>query len=117
MKQKLIDALIPLGFPVLLKGTIAPKDYPDDIILFWNFSSENTSFENGDYVTNWGFEIRYLSNNPLNVENNKKLILKTLKDAGFIADGKGYDIATDTSTPTVTGWGCDFYFLEVNNNG
>lgn len=113
MKQKLIDVLTSLGFPVYLKNTVLAKDLPEDVILFWQFSSSDNSYDDDDHVTTWGFEISYLSTNPQNVEDNKKLIRKTLKDNGFIADGKGYDLTTDITSTCHTGWQCDFYFMEV----
>ena len=115
MKQKLIDALFPLGFPVLLKNTILAKDMPDDLILFWQFSSSDECFDDSDHMTTWGFEVTYLSTDPQRVEDNRKIIRKTLKEAGFIADGKGSDIITDTGSTSHTGWQCDFYFMEVDN--
>lgn len=113
MKQKLIDILSEFGFPVVLKYSVAPKDYPKDIILIWNFDSSNTQFEDAEYATEWGFEVTYLSDNPLNVEKNQKLISKKLKDNGFVADGNGCDVITDISVSSHTGWRCDFYFTEV----
>lgn len=113
MKQKLIDVLSGFGFPVLLKYSVAPDDYPSDVILFWNFDSDNTAYENSDYISRWGFEVTYFSTSPANVEKYKTLIRDELKKNGFVSDGNGYDIATDTSTSTRTGWRCDFYFMEV----
>lgn len=113
MKQKIIDALASLDVPVMLKNTILAKDLPDDLILFWQFSSMDESYDNMDAVTRWGFEVSYLSTDPQKVADNSKAIRGLLKDAGFIPDGKGYDIVTDIGSTSHTGWQCDFYYMEV----
>lgn len=112
MKQKLFDILSSLGFPVYLKNTSFDEQCPDDFILYWQFSSTDEAYDNEDHVTTWGFEVSFLSIDTLKVEETKKLIIKTLKDNGFIADGKGYDFTTDIGSTKHTGWQCDFYFME-----
>lgn len=114
MKEFLITTLEPLGFPVFQEGTLAPKDYPETFITFWQFDSSNLSYSNDDMVTEWGFNIRLFSKSPRVVEDNKKLILKTLKEAKFIPDGKGFDFSYSVETQHL-GWSVDVYFLEVNN--
>lgn len=116
MKEDLIRTLEPLGFPVILEGTLAPKSYPETFITFWQFNSSNSSFDNDDAVTEWGFNIKLFSTSPTVVEENKKLVLKTLKQSGYIPDGKGFDFAFDSETRHL-GWSVDVYFLEVNENG
>lgn len=113
MKQYLIDTLTPLGYPVLLEGSIAPKEYPESFITFWNFYSSNTSFDNDDMATEYGFNIRFYSTSPSVVEETKKLILKTLKNAGFIPDGRGNDFTFNSETQHL-GWSVDVYFTEVH---
>ena len=112
MKSKLIEILSEFGFPVILKYAIAPADYPQDIILIWMFDSSNTQFENEEFMTEWGFEITFISSVPDNVDKYQKLILSKLKENGFVADGNGCDFATDSISGR-TGWRCDFYFMEV----
>lgn len=114
MKELLIETLKKLGFPVLLESTLSPKDYPDTFITFWQFDSSNSSYDNDDMVTEWGFNVRLYSKSPTLVEENKKLILKTLKEAKFIPDGKGFDFTYEAETQHL-GWSVDVYFLEVNN--
>lgn len=114
MKQYLIDTLTPLGFPVILEGSLSPKDYPESFITFWNFTSSNTSFDNDDLVTEYGFNIRFYSTSPSLVETNKKIILKTLKSAGFIPDGCGNDFTFSQETSHL-GWSVDVYILEEND--
>ena len=116
MKQYLIDTLTPLGYSVLLEDTLAPKEYPDAFIAFWNFDSSNRSFSNVDEVTEWGFNIRFYSKSPNEVEIARKNILKALKGAGFIPDGCGNDFTFNADTLHL-GWSVDAYILEENKDG
>lgn len=113
MKQFLIDTLTALGYPVILEGSIAPKNYPDTFITFWNFMSANRSFDDEDKLTEYGFNVRLYSKSPNLVEKTKKLILKTLKSAGFIPDGCGNDFTFNSETSHL-GWSVDVYILEDN---
>lgn len=114
VKQLLIDTLQPLGYDVILEGSLSPREYPDSFITFWNFNSSNTSFDNDDAVTEYGFNIRFYSKSPNTVERAKKLILKALKEAGFIPHGRGNDFTFNDETLHL-GWSVDVYFLEVND--
>lgn len=116
MKQKLIDTLTPLGYPVILEGSLSPKEYPDSFITFWNFMTSNRSYSNEDEITEYGFNVRFYSTSPTLVEDNKKLILKALKKAGFIPDGCGNDFTFSSETSHL-GWSVDVYILEENENG
>lgn len=114
VKERLIETLQPLGYDVILEGSLSPKDYPDSFITFWNFTSSNTSFDNEDMVTEYGFNIRFYSKSPIVVEENKRLILITLKKAGFIPDGRGNDFSFNQETLHL-GWSIDVYFMEEND--
>lgn len=116
MKEYLIETLNAFGYPVVLERSLAPKDYPDTFITFWNFSSSNLVFDNTSTTwTNWGFNIRLYSKSPVVVENTKKLILKALKNAGFIPDGCGNDFTYSPETSHL-GWSVDVYYTEENND-
>lgn len=112
MKQKLIDVLSQFGFPVILEGSLSPEGYPETFITFWNFDSSNRCFDGEDEVTEYGFNVRLYSKSPATVEKNKKLILRTLKDEGFIPDGRGNDFTFNSQTLHL-GWSVDVYYLEV----
>lgn len=114
MKQKLIDTLTPLGYPVILEGSLSPKEYPDSFITFWNFMTSNRSFDDDDVMTEYGFNVRFYSTSPSLVETTKILILKTLKSAGFIPDGCGNDFTFNSETLHL-GWSVDVYILEGND--
>lgn len=114
VKELLINTLQPLGYNVILEGSLSPREYPDSFITFWNFTSSNTSFDNDDMVTEYGFNVRFYSTSPVVVEENKRLILKALKKAGFIPDGCGNDFTFSQETLHL-GWSVDVYFMEENN--
>ena len=114
MKEKLIGTLGAFGYPVILEGTLSPKDYPPTFFTFWNFTSSNRSFDDFDAVTEWGYNVRFYSTSPTLVEKSKRDILKALKNAGFIPDGCGSDFVYNTETSHL-GWSVDVYILEENN--
>ena len=112
MKTFLIETLETLGFPVILQGTIAENEpYPNDFITFFTTDTEeNAAFDNETALTTWNFQIGFYSSNPAHVATESKRIRATLKNAGFIPQGKGYDIPSGVETHT--GWICEFYYLE-----
>ena len=80
MKQRLIDTLTPLGYQVVLESTLAPDEYPDSFITFWNFRTSNMCFDNlSTYWTEWGFNIRFYSIDAEEVSKAKINILKAEK--------------------------------------
>lgn len=115
MKQKLISALEPLGFPVMLQGSFNPEDtYPDSFITFWcNVTEDNSHFDNDVHSVDWTFSVIFYSNNPTLVNTKPNEIRAVLKSAGFIAQGKGNDIPSDE--PSHTGWAMEFIVTEENN--
>lgn len=112
MKTLLIQTLETLGYPVILQGTIAETEpYPDDFITFWTAdTSEAHAFDNDTALTSWLFYVNFYSTNPANVATESTRIRTTLKNAGFIPQGKGRDLPSDVQTHT--GWTCEFYKLE-----
>ena len=112
MKNKLIALLGKYGFPVFLQGTLNPEqEYPETFITFWtdnvgdggHFDNETTSF-------NWSFSIILYSSNPEIVNTLPATMRTDLKAAGFIPQGKGFDVPSDE--PTQTGWALDVIGIE-----
>lgn len=116
MKKKLISVLEQLGFveseTLLLQGTMnADAAYPDTFITFWCPTTEdNLHFDNEVDSVDWHFSVILYSNNQTIVNTLPKEISAALKNAGFIAQGKGNDIQSDE--PTHTGWAMDFIISE-----
>lgn len=112
MKNKLIAALEKYGFPVMLQGTLNPaEEYPETFITFW---TDNTSggahFDNVTTAYDWAFSIILYSSSPEIVNTLPATMRADLTAAGFIPQGKGFDIPSDN--PTHTGWALDVVATE-----
>lgn len=114
MKNKLIAVLSQYGFPVMLQGTLNPEeDYPETFITFWtDDTSDGAHFENETSSFDWAFSVMLYSSNPETVNTLPATIRAELKAAGFIPQGKGFDIPSDN--PTHTGWAMEFIITETN---
>lgn len=115
VKALLTNMLDSLGYPVFLQGSILPEqEYPDSFITFFTLSSDDKEhFDNEVSAWSWLFQVAFYSADPELVESVPATIRKTLKNAGFIPQGKGIDILSDE--PTHTGWVQEFYFIERND--
>ena len=110
MKEKLINALAPLGYPVYLQGT-APQVYPDHFITFWTIDTAAAAeFDNALMLTEWQFYVYFYSTDPVLLQSGAAAIRAALKAAGFTAHGKGRDLLSDE--PTHTGWVQEFSINE-----
>lgn len=97
---------------VFLQGTLSEDiGYPDSFITVWtNYTAGDEFFDNGTTAYEWQFSVIYYSNDPSSVQTFPPTIISTLKNVGFIPQGKGFDIASDVETHT--GWAMDFYIKE-----
>ena len=105
MKDLLITTLTPLGYPILLQGSLNKDEpYPNSFFTFWNNDTPGDSYyDNVEHSYIWDFDLNFYSNDPTLV-NTKLMEAKTLlKAQGFIISGKGYDIASDEITHTGRG--------------
>lgn len=112
MKDLLINTLQPLGYPILLQGSLNKDEaYPESFFTFWNNEVPGDEFyDNEEHSYIWNFDLNFYSSDPYLV-NTKLLEAKTaLKAAGFIVTGKGYDVASDE--PTHTGRGINVLKIE-----
>lgn len=112
VKQRLIDALTPLGFPVLLQGTIPQGEaYPEAFITFWvTDTADGDHYDNAPAYWHWEVDVYFYATDPREVEAEPQRIREALKGAGFVPQGRGYDIPSDE--PTHTGWAMEYYFRE-----
>lgn len=112
VKTKLISILEEIQKPVILQGSMAENAaYPDSFITFFVSNTEdNAHYDNDTKKWAWDIQIVNYSNNPLTVAEQAEQIRKRLKEAGFIPQGKGYDIASNE--PTHTGWANDYFYIE-----
>lgn len=113
MREKLIQLLEPLGHEIYLHGTIAEDEaYPDSFITFLELDSPDAGhFDNKPIGTAWEYQIIFYSTDPEKVLEESEKIRTTLRDAGWIPQGKGRDIPSDE--PTHTGKVNTYLYLEM----
>lgn len=101
---------------VFLHGSIASNvAYPDSFITFYVSRTSDNSFYNDEvHSVDWTFLVYYYTSDPSNMSTVPTTILTTLKNNGFIPQGKGYDIISDVETHT--GWVQEFIYTEIINN-
>lgn len=103
MKEELITLLTEaFGYPVYLQGSLNPDDpYPDSFFAFWNFDTPEAAFyDNDPGRAVWGFYVYFYSTDPALVESVPNAAKKTLKENGWIPQGKPIDTTTDRITHT-----------------
>lgn len=112
MKNKLIAVLEKYGVPVFLQGTLNPEEaYPETFITFWTDStSDGAHFDNVTTSYDWAISIILYSSNPEIVNTLPATMRADLKAAGFIPQGKGFDVPS--GNPTHTGWALDVNVTE-----
>lgn len=113
MKQELITALETIcPGNVFLQGTIPESQtYPDSFITFWtNSSSDDAFMDDEETRVVWSYGVFYYSNDPATIPVKAAAIRSALKAAGFIPQGRGYDIPSDVETHT--GWAMEFIIAE-----
>ena len=115
VKDRLLNALEPLGYQVLRQGTIGPDgECEDDLITYYIVDTmTERSYDNEPAITSWLIYITFYSYDAQLVEDERVRIVQTLRAAGFLPDGKGRDALSEDAGQT--GWEMKFYFLEVEN--
>lgn len=89
----LLNSLLP--DKVFLQGTLTGA-FPDEFVTFWNNSSEDGSnFDNETMTVNYRYQVNVYGQTPSRIASLAAAIRRTLKNAGFIPDGVGYDLPTD----------------------
>lgn len=100
MKSLLIDTLEKLNYPIQLQGTLGLKEYPDTFFAFWNPETYEKYYDNVPVSREWVFWLYLYSTNARVVESEMDNAIKLLRDAGFIIEGYGSDVASDVVTHT-----------------
>ena len=109
--DSLVSNLQSLNYPVFLQGTFSGAEYPDSFITYMvNSSNDRAHFD--DETTSWAWDITviFYSKIPELLFTVPETIRQTLKTAGFIPTGKGYNIFSDD--PNFTGWTNDYLFID-----
>lgn len=115
MEDNLISILNSFGYPVYRQGSMSDDEtYPPTFFTFWNSDSpDHSHYDNSDYGTEWNFNIYVYSNNPELTYSLLAEAREALKAAGWICQGKGYDVQSDEETHT--GRGLEVIYLQFNN--
>lgn len=97
---------------VYQQGTfLENEEYPEKFITFFTDSTEdNSHYDNDATSVDWNFSVMFYSTDPAEVATVPNTIVKELKAAGFVPQGKGFDLICDR--PTHTGWAMDFVITE-----
>lgn len=114
MKSLLIDKLETIRpGNVYLQGTLAEDvAYPDSFITFWTTSTgDNGHYDDQVRAIDWIFYVYFYTNDPAEITTVPGQIETALKAAGFIPQGKGYDISSDVITHT--GHVQEFIYKEI----
>lgn len=112
MKNLLIETLEALGYDVSLQGT-RPEDEPDpeSYITFETVGSPEQDFFDGEPLgTRWEYNVFFYTSNPALMSTEPQRIYNALKKAGFIPQGKGFDIPCDNKN--YTGWANTYHYLQ-----
>ena len=113
MEDNLINILSKLGYPVYRQGSMSDDDiYPSTFLTFWNYDTpDHSHYDNSEYGYDWSFNIYVYSNNPELTYSVLAEARTKLKKAGWIVNGKGFDVQSDEATHT--GRGLEIFFLET----
>lgn len=113
MEDNLIEILESFGYPVYRQGSLSDDaKYPDTFFTFWNNdSADHAHYDNSEYGTTWDFDVNVYSNDPDQVYSVLADARISLKAAGWIIPGKGYDVASDEATHI--GRGMNALYLEI----
>lgn len=113
MEDNLIQILEAFGYPVYKQGSMSDDaQYPETFFTFWNNESvDHSHYDNSEYGTVWDYNVYIYSSDPENTYSVLNDARATLKAAGWIVSGKGYDVASDEATHT--GRGINALYLEI----
>ncbi len=112
VKQLLIDTLSTFNYPVILQGSLSDEDeFPASFFTFFNNDTADDAFyDNSETETIWDFDLNFYSIDPALVNSVLVEAKPLLKAAGFIVDGKGYDVLSNN--PTHTGRAINIQYIE-----
>lgn len=105
VKEKLIETLGTLGYPVMLQGSLAKDEpYPAAFFTFWNNSSDDLNhYDDKPIAYEWDFDVNFYANDPDLVQTALLEAKTALQGQGYIISGKGRDLPTDVISHTGRG--------------
>lgn len=113
MEDLLIEVLEELSRPIIRQGSLPDdEEYPDSFFTFWNNTSYSEGFyDNKESKVVWDYDLNFYSHDPELTHTELQKAINGLKSRGFIATGKGYDVASDVNTHT--GRGINIKYIET----
>lgn len=105
MEDKLIELLKSFSYPVIRQGSLSQDEkYPDTFFTFWNNNeSEQSAYDNDTSSVVYDFDVNVYSTDPATTYNLLMTARSLLKNNGFVAPSRGYDVASDEDTHTGRG--------------
>ena len=116
VKQIFINTLTAAGYTagktLFLQSTINPEEtYPSEFVTFWtDYTSDISHFDNAVHSIEWNFTVILYADDPTVVNEKPEAIISALRNAGFIPQGVGQDIPSDS--PSHTGWAMEFIYPD-----
>lgn len=97
MWSKLEEVFEKLELDYSRQGSYAEDaEYPNSFFTFWNFDTpEGGFFDNKANRAVWFWQVYYYTNDASTLYSEMQKFIRLAKDAGFIVEGKGTDIASD----------------------
>lgn len=111
--EKLIDSLTPLCETIIEQGSMAPNaPYPARFFTYWNpETGPRKHYDNAACGYVWTMDVNFYSNDRMDVISTLDAAREALLQAGWIINGKGHSVVSDT--PTHTGRGFTAVFIET----
>lgn len=112
IREKIINTLEPLGYPVDLQGTYEENDIPDSLITYFIAGTQDLEhYNNRPAKTGYTINVNFYSRKMSLIDTAPELISEALLGAGFTREGPGQDAGLDKDTRHY-GWLMDFYYVE-----
>ncbi len=112
MWSKLQEVFDYLALPYYRQGSLADgEETPDAYYTFWNTASADLShYDNNAHRVEWTWQVWSFTDNADDIYVIMENLINAATEAGFIAIGKGKDIAT--VSPTLYGREITLKFIE-----
>lgn len=100
MWSKLEEVFDKVGIPYYRQGSFSEdEELPETFFTFWNADTPNDGFyDNKESKNVWYWYIYLYTTDPDVLYSKFDDLIKVAKEKGFIANGKGKDIPSDTPT-------------------
>ena len=95
MIDKLLESLEKMNVPFYREGS--HDDCNNSFITFWNIETveSNRGYNDKPLFTEWKYQIKFYSRNPLELYNKLDDLIYLLSENGFIIEGRGFDLKSD----------------------